>query len=166
MPERNEILATWLRDAHAMERATIDNIERLIERMSDHPEVAQRYREHLAESRRQLDRINLCLKSLGADSSVVKDAATRLMGILEAYAPGASSDEPVKHCLAAYGWESFEIASYTSLIAAADACGQTTIKQACEQSLAEERAMADWLVQHIPDVTQQYLGRRASPAAA
>ena len=69
MVQRTEILANWLRDAHAMERATIDNIERLIGRMSDHPAVAQRYREHLQESRRQLDRIDLCLRTIGAESS-------------------------------------------------------------------------------------------------
>lgn len=165
MAQRTEVLADWLRDAHAMERATIDNIERLVDRLRDHPDVVQRYREHLVASRRQLERIDLCLRTIGAEPSILKDTATRLMGILEAYLPSVSDDEAVKHCLAAYAWENFEIASYTALIAAADAGGHPVIKQACQQSLAEERAMADWLAQRLPQVTQQYLHRATAAMA-
>jgi ferritin-like metal-binding protein YciE len=121
--DARENLKDWLRDAHAMERATIDNIERLVERLEGHPELSNRYRQHLDESRQQLQRLEQCLGRLGTDASVVKDTATRMLGIFQVYATGATPDEPVKHCLAGYAYENFEIASYTSLIGAAEVCG-------------------------------------------
>jgi ferritin-like metal-binding protein YciE len=161
-----DTLADWLRDAHAMEKGTIDNIERLVGRLKAFPILADRYRTHLQESRRQLERLEQCLKELGTDASFLKDSGMKLAGIAQVYVTGPSSDEPVKHCLAAYGYENFEIASYISLIAAAEACGRPAIKQACEQSLQEERAMARVLEESIPEVTRRYLSDPKAAAAA
>ena len=159
-------LRNWLRDAHAMESGTIDNIERLVDRLKAFPELASRYRTHLEESRHQLQRLEACLEELGSDPSALKDAGMKLAGVAQAYVTGPASDEPVKHCLAAYGYENFEVASYLSLIAAAERCGVPSIQRACEQSLEEERAMARAIEDAIPEVTRTYLKdpRAAAPA--
>ncbi len=44
MTETKKQLVSWLTDAHAMERATIDNIERVVDQMDKYPQMAQRYR--------------------------------------------------------------------------------------------------------------------------
>lgn len=157
MAKDKDTLIAWLRDAHAMEKSTVDNQERLIERLKDYPQLSARFQQHLEESRRQVERIEGCLDRLGADRSVLKDVATRAVGVVEAYGSALTPDDPVKNCLAAYATKSFEIASYTSLGAAAAAFGEPEIQRVCEESLQEERAMATWLEQHIPEVTQQYL---------
>ncbi|STS81816.1 protein yciE [Klebsiella pneumoniae] len=54
---------------------------------------------------------------------------------------------------------SFEIACYTSLLAAAEKAGDTASIPAIEAILAEEREMADWLIKHIPQTTEQFLLR-------
>jgi ferritin-like metal-binding protein YciE len=150
-------LIAWLRDAHAMERATIDNIDRLLERMKSYPEFVARYRTHLEESREQLTRVDRALETLGADNSAMKDLATRLTGWGEAFVTAAADDEAVKHCLAAYGYENFEAASYISLIAAAEACGEPEIAAELQLSLREEEEMARWLETFIPTVTLSFL---------
>jgi ferritin-like metal-binding protein YciE len=162
MTNHKDTLVHWLRDAHAMERATIDNIERLLDRMKDYPAVCERYRQHLDESRQQLERLDTCLHDLGTDSSSIKDTATRVLGVAQVYATGAANDEPMKHCLAAYAYEHFEIASYEALIEAADLCGMAGVREACEMSLNEERAMADWLDKNLRLVARQYLQQTAN----
>lgn len=152
-----DTLTAWLRDAHAMEKSTVDNMERLVKHVEDDPQLKKGFERHLEESRRQIERLETCLGELGADPSAAKDAVTRMAGIAQAYASGAAKDEPVKNCLAAYAFEHFEIASYTSLIAAADRLGEAAVKRACEENLREERAMADWLETEIPRVTERFL---------
>lgn len=162
MQYRKETLIEWLRDAHAMEKATIKNIERLVERLKDFPQIQERYRAHLLQSRQQLERVDQCLDRLGSESSMLKDAATRLLGVAQTYTTWPAEDEALKHCLAGFAFENFEIASYISLIAAAEALGETEIKRACEQSLEEERAMASWIENSLPGLTQQYLAAEAA----
>lgn len=161
-----DILAEWLRDAHAMERSTIDTIQRLIARLENFPTVTQRYQKHLDESREQLHRIEKCLKSLDEDVSTVKDTATRLTGFLQSYTTALAEDEPVRHCLAAYSYENFEIGAYLALIGAAEELRLPDIKTACEASLREERDMAEWLENHLPWIAETYLRQGAEFARA
>jgi ferritin-like metal-binding protein YciE len=160
--EQRHTLIAWLRDAHAMERATLDNIQRLLKRMDGYPEFTERYRMHMAESESQLDRVNRALDKLAAAPSAVKDTTTRATGWFEAYVAALSDDEEVKHCLAAFAYENFEMASYTSLIAAADACGENSIAADCRLSLSEEKAMAKWLEDFIPKVTVGFLNTKTA----
>jgi ferritin-like metal-binding protein YciE len=160
-----EHFVSWIRDAHSMEQATIDNIGRLLQRMKEYPDFCERYRAHLDESRLQLGRLERALSLLDADASFVKDTVMRLAGVFQAIGTAIAPDEPVKHCLAAYSYENFEIASYVSLVAAAEAAGHSKIAELCNASLAEERAMAEWLEDFIPRITRSFLGDEAGGAA-
>ena len=74
-----------------------------------------------------------------------------------------TSDEVVKGAMAGYVFENLEIASYTSLIGAANAVGDTETATACEQILVQEKAMAAWLLDHLPQITAAFLARSATP---
>ena len=52
-----------------------------------------------------------------------------------------------------------EIACYTSLLAAAKNAGDTVSIPIIEAILNEEKQMADWLIQHIPQTTEKFLIR-------
>jgi len=65
--------------------------------------------------------------------------------------------------MAGYVFENLEIASYTSLIAAARVAGDSATQSACEQIIVQEKAMAAWLLEHLPEVTQAFLERAATP---
>mgnify|MGYP002039196635 FL=1 len=106
-----------------------------------------------------------CIERLGGSTSTLKDLAGKLMAFGQAVGGMAMSDEVVKGAMAGYVFENMEIASYTVLIEAAEAVGDSATAQACRSILKEEVAMAEWLKEHLPEVTRAFLARSADPDA-
>jgi len=158
---KNDLLA-WLRDAHAMEAATIDNLERLIDLADDYPQLKLQFERHLEVSRRQRQVLESQLERLGSDPSVLKDWAMKFAGQMEPLLSRLTPDTMPKNCLAAYAYEAFEIASYRCLMGAAEELGEADLRTICERFVQEEQEMADFLYEHLPEVTRQYLRSRAS----
>ena len=157
MTKNKQTLVAWLRDAHAMERASVDTLDRLADRLSRYPDLASRFREHWQVTVGQVERIEKCLKSLGSDTSTFKDLASRFFGIAQAYAVAVVPDESVKDCLAVYTYQHFEIAAYIALGAAALMLEEPDVARMCNDHLEQERAMASWLEQQIPEMTLEFL---------
>ena len=157
MTKSKQTLVAWLRDAHAMERASVDTLDRMADRLARFPELAAGFREHWRTSLGQVERIELCLKKLGSDTSTFKDLASRFIGIAQAYVVVMAPDEIVKDCLGAYAWRHFEIAAYISLGAAALALEEAAVARMCDEHIQQEQAMASWLQGQIPNVTLEYL---------
>src|SRR5437868_5154828 len=116
---RKDNLIAWLRDAHAMEAATTDNLERLIARADKYPQLRMQMQRHLEVSRRQTDEIEEQLKALGSDTSTLKDMAMRLAGRLEPLLSGVAADDMPKHCITAHSWEQLENGADRSMHGAA-----------------------------------------------
>ena len=82
-----DLFVTGLRNAHAVEKQAIQLLERQIERIEGYPDVAQKLRQHLAETRQQHERLDRILESFDESRSVLKDFAmefTANMGALDA----------------------------------------------------------------------------------
>ena len=88
--------------------------------------------------------------------------AANVQGMLHAFA----SDEVMKHALASYAFEQFEAASYRALVTAAEQAGEREAASTCATILRAEEAMAAWLWERLPQLTQQYLQRAAAGADA
>lgn len=159
----DEHLNDWLRDAHAMEQQADKMLNAQAERLENYPELRARIVEHIEETRWQRSVLEECMARRGISNSVIKDLGAKLTAFGQAVGGMTSSDEVVKGAMAGYVFEHFEISSYTSLIAAAGAAGDTATASACEQILAQEKAMAAWLMDHLPQVTQAFLARSATP---
>jgi ferritin-like metal-binding protein YciE len=157
MTRSKQVLIAWLRDAHAMERASVDALDRMCDRLARFPDLAAGFRDHWQQSLGQVERIDACLKKLGSDTSTFKDLASRFIGIAQSYAVAVAPDEVVKDCLAAYSWRHFEIAAYISLGAAALALEEPDVARMCDEHVQQERAMASWLEKQIPEVTLEFL---------
>jgi ferritin-like metal-binding protein YciE len=157
MTKSKQTLVAWLRDAHAMERTSVDTLDRLADRLARFPQLALGFREHWRESVDQVEHIERCLKKLGSDTSTVKDLTSRFIGIAQAYAAAVVPDEVVKDCLAVYAARHFEIAAYVSLGAAALALEEPEVARMCDEHLQQERSMSNWLEQQIPEVTLEFL---------
>jgi ferritin-like metal-binding protein YciE len=153
----------WLRDAHAMEEQAEQMLRTTASRIENYPEVKARLESHCEVSRRQAARLRTCLERRGESSSAVKNLA----GKITAFGQGISglfvSDEIVKAVMATYTFAHFEISSYRSLIAAAEALGDAETQRVCKENLAEEEAMAEWLAQQLPSTTTQFLARADTP---
>lgn len=160
--DTHEQLITWLRDAHAMERSMASVLERHIAEAQDYPALRERLEQHLAETRHHARRVEGCLHSLNATPSTAKDVAANFMGAMQGMSTAIFRDELVKNTLAEYAMEHFEIACYSSLIAAAEDAGLVDIAHTCSDLLREEAAMAIWLEDEIPKVTRHYMQHPAN----
>ncbi|TKB41137.1 MAG: ferritin-like domain-containing protein [Mesorhizobium sp.] len=156
MSESREWLIQWLRDAHAMEEQAETMLSGQLGRLESYPELSERIRAHLAETKEQARRLKSCLDGLEEGSSTLKDAGGKLTAMAQSISGVFAGDEVMKGSLASYTFEHMEIASYTI---AAEAVGEAEIARACEQNLREEEAMAEWLKANLPQVTETFLAR-------
>lgn len=166
MTTPREHLIHWLRDAYAMEKQALEMCERQVERIENYPELKQRIARHVQETQGQIKRLDKCFILLDESSSAIKDAMGWTMGNLQAIGGMMASDEIVKGSLASYTFENMEIASYQILIAAAETAGQPAIAELCRENLQEEEEMAEWLMEHIPATTAQFMQRDAQDVRA
>ncbi|MEL2240516.1 ferritin-like domain-containing protein [Leclercia adecarboxylata] len=149
----------WLRDAHAMEKQAESMLESMASRIDNYPDVRARIEQHISETKHQITLLEEILDRNDISRSVIKDSMSKMMAFGQSMGGMMTSDEIVKGSISGYVFEQFEIACYTSLLAAARKAGDVASIPAIESILAEEQRMADWLIQHIPDTTEQFLLR-------
>jgi len=159
----NDNLNDWLRDAHAMEQQAEQMLNAQADRLEHYPELKARIVQHIEETRGQQALLDECMTRRGVSNSVLKDLGGKLMAFGQAVGGMTVSDEVVKGAMAGYVFENLEIASYTALIAAAQQAGDATTQAACERIIVQEKAMAAWLLEHLPQLTQAFLVRSATP---
>lgn len=159
MADTRETVVAWLRDAHAMEAAAVDNIEKNIKRLEDYPAVQQVFREDLEVSRRNSQELETALERLGSDRSALKDTGMKFASSMQPLVAGMSSDDVVKHMLAAQAYKHFEVASFRSLSTAAETIGDPQIKALCDRSVDEKKRLAARIEEHLPEVTREFLKR-------
>ncbi|MBJ2236405.1 MULTISPECIES: ferritin-like domain-containing protein [Pseudomonas] len=163
MATPQENLLDWLRDAHAMEQQAEKMLKAQSERLENYPQLKARIDEHIEETLGQQQLIDECLTRLGGSASTLKDVGGKLMAFGQAVGGSLMSDEVIKGAMAGYVFENMEVASYTVLIAAAKAAGDAETQAACEKILPQEVAMAQWLLAHLPELTQAFLQRSEAP---
>ncbi|MBA4265053.1 MAG: hypothetical protein C0453_08225 [Comamonadaceae bacterium] len=150
---------TWLRDAHAMEEQAEKMLSNTAQRIESYPTFKEKLLQHLEETRRQRELIRTCIDRRGGDTSTLKDLTAKMVGMGQALSGLFVDDEVVKAAMASYTFEHFEIASYRSLIKAAEVVGDLQTAQVAQQLLKEEQAMADWMAAELPAITAEYLVR-------
>jgi ferritin-like metal-binding protein YciE len=160
-----EHLLDWLRDAHAMEQQAEKMLSNMAERLEHYPALRHQIELHIEETHAQRQLLKGCLERLGHMPSATKDITGRLMAFGQSVTGMTMSDEVVKGTLSSYVFEQMEIATYTILIAAAEAAGDIETQRICELILPQEIAMATWLSEHMPEITFAFLSRDADPEA-
>jgi ferritin-like metal-binding protein YciE len=152
-----DIYIVGLQNAHALEAQAIQLCQRQVERLENYPEMRERLRLHVEESRRQQVRIEEILQTMGTSPSTLKDIGTSIMGNLAAIGHAVTQDEILKNTFANYGFEHIEIASYTSLMAMAEAAGDNSAPRLLQESLNEEISMARFIEENIKPTTLRYM---------
>jgi ferritin-like metal-binding protein YciE len=161
-----QIYVTGLRNQHAIENQAIELLERQIGRLENYPEMSDRMRQHLEESKQQATRIEGLLADMNTSHSTLKDMVTSFMGNVAALGHAPASDEVVKNTFANYAFEHYEIAAYQGLLVMADAAGQQVSTSVLQQSLKEEQAMAKWIEDHLKPTMLRYIERYAAGETA
>ncbi len=154
-----ELFVVGLKNAHAMEIQARELLERQIERSDDYPSVQEQLRNHLEQTKRQLERLDECLSACGERPSGIKDTTLSVGANLAAMAHATASDEILKNTFANEAFEHYEIAAYTSLLVLCDKANVIDASDYLRQSLAEEEAMAEWVHAHVETITLEYLSK-------
>jgi ferritin-like metal-binding protein YciE len=154
-----QLLASWLRDAHAMETGLVPILENHARDVEANREMAARIKRHAEETRRHAQLVRGCLQRLDSDTSTVKTGLAAVMGTIESVSTAMFGDEILKNALMDYASEHFEIACYRALVEAATAADETEIAATCSEILREEEQMAEWLSTELPRITQSVLAR-------
>ena len=152
-----ELVIAWLNDAHAMELGIAQVLERHAEEAKDHPHMQAGLQRHLEQTRRHAELVKECVERMGGETSGIKSGMASVMGAVQGMTTKLAKDELIKNTLHDYGTEHFEIACYTSLIAAAENLGDQETARVCQEILRDDQAMADFLFQQIPPTTIEML---------
>lgn len=152
-----EIYHTGLKNLHALEQSAIELTERQVERLEHYPEMKARLELHRRESEQQAKRLEAIMDRHGIGPSAAKNAFTSVMGNVAAALHAPAGDEILKNTFANFAFEHQEIASYTSLIAMAEAQGDAAAIPLLRESLKEEQSMADFIESQIVPTTVRYL---------
>jgi ferritin-like metal-binding protein YciE len=159
MTAPKEHLIDWLRNAYAMEKQAESMLKAQASRLEHYPRLKTRIEQHLDETLSQQKLLEGCLDRLGSSPSTIEDLAARIAAMGQAVGGMTVSDEVVKGAMAGYVFEQFEVASYTTLIAAAKAAGDAETQRCCETILPQEVEMGRWLLEHMPEVVTAFLAR-------
>lgn len=159
---RYEDLRDWLRDAHALEEQGEKLFSGQGERLDGYPELQSRLKAEaniFQESQRLLsDR----MEQLGSSTSILKNAAAKIVAGAQNLSGIAVSDEPVKGILALHTFAQFAIGSYKILVAAAEATQDESTRQLSETLLNQAEARAKWLNTELESVTKRFLTAKAA----
>lgn len=158
-----EIYLAWLKDAYSTEKSLVPTLQNHADDAREYPELRQGLLAHLDQTRQHADLIEGCIKRLGDTPSTLKTGVTSFTGTVKNALNATAGDEVVKNTLDDYVAENLEIASYTSLIAAAEAQNDMETAQVCRQILAQEEHAAALVKTQVPVVT---LGAMRSKATA
>lgn len=150
------IFVDGLRNAHALENQALSIMKPQLSRIESYPEMAEQLRRHVDETNLQIERLDGILADLGESGSSLKDTALSFTGGMAALTHAMAGDEILKNAFANHAFENFEISSYTSLIALAEAGGMSDAGRLLERSLSEEKRMAQWLIENTPRITLKY----------
>ncbi|MGR1915317.1 ferritin-like domain-containing protein, partial [Salmonella enterica] len=117
----------WLRDAHAMEKQAESMLESMASRIENYPDIKARIEQHISETKHQITMLEEVLDRNGISRSVLKDSMSKMAAMGQSIGGMFPSDEIVKGSISGYVFEQFEIACYTSLLAAAKKAGDTAL---------------------------------------
>ena len=165
MASAEEHLTHWLRDAHAAEEQAETMLSGMARRIENYPDLHGRVVQHIRETQRHAELVRGCIERRGGGTSSIKDATAKVIALGQAMSGMFVGDEVMKGSIASYAFEAMEIASYRILVSTARQVGDSETARVCEEILRDEEAMADWLENNIPTLTQHYLSREETPGA-
>lgn len=156
-PQARKLFVSGLENIHAIQRDAKSMLLKIIDRLEHYPEARERLKAHLGDKEREMDRAERILADMGETPSGSKDSMFSAMGAMTGAMSGAWKDDILQNSMLTYGLASYEIVLYEALIALAEPAGETGARTLLQESLSEEKAIADWLHQHLKPTLEHYL---------
>jgi ferritin-like metal-binding protein YciE len=166
MATTEERLTEWLRDAHATEEQAKTMLEGTSGRIENYPAFKERLAQQAEIAARHADVLQECLEKRSESPSAIKEMTGKITAIGQTLSGYVVGDEVIKAALATITFAQMQAASYRILVATAQAAGDPETASLCEDLLQDETSFADWLDQHLPHLTSEYLSREEAGQTA
>ncbi len=149
--ESREVIVRYLQDAIAAER-NFETQLRSFAKAGTQREVQRLFEQHADETRRQYERLEQRLGSLGGKPSTMKSFLAHLFGQAPATAQmGQEAEEKnTQHLVIAYAVENSEVAMYEALATVAAAAGDSETERLARDIQTQERATAEKVWNALP----------------
>jgi ferritin-like metal-binding protein YciE len=147
----------WLNDAYGMETSLISALESHIKDADGFPELQSGLRQHLEQTRNHANLMKGCIERMGGGPSALKAGLSNVGTAAKNLINRTSKDTVVKNTIDDFTSEHLEIASYTSLIAAAEAMGDMETASICRNIRVEEEQAAEVVRGQLPLITTETL---------
>ncbi|KAA2236499.1 DUF892 family protein [Salinarimonas soli] len=144
-------------NTHAMEQQGLQQMEKQIGRLERYPDYRALLERHVATTKGQLTRLEAAMQAAGTSPSGFKETVTSIAGHIGAQVHAAFQDETLKNLYAGYAYQYEQIGAYRSLIAIAEAAGETAHVAGFRQSVQEEESAAQAVAAIIEPVTRRYV---------
>jgi ferritin-like metal-binding protein YciE len=138
----NDQLIKHIDEAHAMEQNVLRMIDGMIS-TTDDPEILQELEHHKLETEGHALKMRQRLEAHGASPSTVRQATGILGALAKMPLDLVRGDSAGRNARDAYSTEHMEIASYELLKRIALRAGDEETASACDEIIAQERAMAE-----------------------
>src|ERR671915_215848 len=140
----DEQLVKHLTDVHSIEEQALVQM-RVAPRMARDPELAQAFRQHIAETEEQERLVRGRLEAHGADPSRAKDLVARAGGVGMVLFARSQPDTPGKLTAHAFSYEHMEMAAYDLLALVAERAGDSETVETARAIREQEAAMSERL---------------------
>jgi len=148
-----EQLLRYLNDSYAAEVGGVASLNDLATLATD-TDLKQAVTDHIAVTQSQADRVKARILALGGDVSEPKGALNSILakasGVLNI--GHSHEDKQTQDTIKSFAFEHFEIGAYTSLMAYANAIGDSETAQLAQTIIGEEQMAAERLQRLIPQI--------------
>jgi ferritin-like metal-binding protein YciE len=147
----------WLNNAYAMEVDLVKTLEGQLPDAKDYPDVEMGIKDHLEKTKGHAEKIKRVIEKNGGDVSAIKAGAGAVMGMMKGISTKMMHDKIVTNLIMDYAAEHFEMATYRTLIAAANEVGDEESVPVFEEILEDEKEMEEKIEKAEPMVVKQFL---------
>lgn len=166
MTTTNEMIDTWLRDAHATEAQAATMLRGTARRNEDYPRFGERLAEQAERCDANARAIDACLNARGSGPSLIKDGIGQVTALGQSFSGAVLGDEIVKAALATTTFARMQAASARSLVAAATQQDDAQTASTCGAILEAHEGFASDIDAMLPTLTTEYLARDCDDGTA
>jgi ferritin-like metal-binding protein YciE len=159
MSDLKDDLLLALRDTYATERYAERRLRTYAAGTIPYREINERINADLMDALANQNSLAICLRRIDGSEALLQTLPDEPLGAIEAGGIAQTPGDVAEILVNLIALKRHAIASYTSLIAIAEASGFFETKSVCEAIVRQQIAMVDWLLADVTSTANASLGR-------
>lgn len=155
-----DILIKWLNNAYSMELSMVKTLEAHAKDADELPEVKEMIEKHIETTKEQAEKVKNEIERLGGDTSSIKAGMSEMFGSMSGLASDMTDDKIVKNAIAEHAAEHFEMATYMSIIHAAEMCGEDETADVAREIMEQETTTGKKVEENINMIVEYYINQK------